>query len=101
MNVEVLVINGCPHARAAVELVATALERSGQRDVRVTMTVVTEENVVEMIGFHGSPTFLIDGVDPFPAVEPATQLSCRVYQTSRGLRGLPDLQDLLESGQFA
>jgi hypothetical protein len=30
MKVELLVIDGCPHAKAAAELIATALERSGR-----------------------------------------------------------------------
>jgi len=95
MKVELLVIDGCPRAEAAAELVATALQRSDHADTTVTTTVVTEDNVADVGEFRGSPTFLIDGVDAFPTSVANTAISCRVYQTSDGIRGLPDLGDLV------
>ncbi|MDQ1250081.1 MAG: hypothetical protein QG597_4459 [Actinomycetota bacterium] len=96
MKVELLVIDGCPHAKAAAELIATALERSGRPQATVTTTLVTEDNVAQVAGFRGSPTFLIDGVDAFPASAASISVSCRVYQTSDGMRGLPELGDLVD-----
>lgn len=95
MKVELLVIDGCPNTEAAVELVAAALDRSGHAPATVTTTVVTEDNVADVEGFRGSPTFLIDGVDAFPTSLANTSVACRVYPTPDGIRGLPDIDDLV------
>lgn len=96
MKVEVLVIEDCPHAAAATELIETALRRTGRADTAVTTTIVTEDSVATAKGFGGSPTFLIDGVDAFPSSQVNTAVTCRVYSTSNGMQGLPDLADLLD-----
>ena len=48
-------------------------------------------------GLHGSPTILIDGVDPF--VEPGTETSwaCRVFVSADGVQGAPSTQQLREA----
>ena len=47
----------------------------------------------EQFGFPGSPTVWVDGADPFPS-EAEASLSCRLYTTPEGLRGLPPRDDL-------
>ena len=54
------------------------------------MTVVESEAEAEQRGFSGSPTFVIDGIDPFAEPGAHAGLACRLYATSRGLTGLPD-----------
>jgi hypothetical protein len=46
------------------------------------------------LDFRGSPTLLIDGIDPFDATGP-TGLFCRVYRTDAGPEGAPSLNQLL------
>ncbi|WP_223946752.1 hypothetical protein [Arthrobacter sp. NtRootA1] len=55
--------------------------------------VVDSEEEAASLGFHGSPTFQIDEQDLFPVLGDAA-LSCRIYPTSDGPRGLPDLESL-------
>ena len=45
-------------------------------------------------GFRGSPTVLIDGVDPFTDPDAPIGLSCRVYRTEIGFAGSPTLDQL-------
>lgn len=45
-------------------------------------------------GFKGSPTVLIDGVDPFGSGKESVGLSCRLYKTETGDAGSPTLQQL-------
>ena len=47
-------------------------------------------------GFHGSPTILLDGVDPFEGESPAVGFACRVYQTDEGRQGAPSLAQLAQ-----
>ena len=44
--------------------------------------------------FRGSPTVLIDGVDPFADPGAPIGLSCRVYETEAGFAGSPTLGQL-------
>lgn len=39
--------------------------------------------------FLGSPSFRMDGVDLWPESRTTYDLSCRVYRTAGGLRGVP------------
>ena len=48
--------------------------------------------------FAGSPTFLIDGVDPFAEPGRPTGMSCRIYRDTAGHRGnLPPLAELIQA----
>lgn len=44
--------------------------------------------------FRGSPSFLVDGVDPFAGSDAPAGLSCRIYQTPNGPAGSPTLDQL-------
>jgi hypothetical protein len=45
-------------------------------------------------GFVGSPTFLIDGVDPFPVAGASTGVAWRMYPTASGPAVVPDAERL-------
>ena len=46
------------------------------------------------MGFHGSPSILVDGVDVFAEPGAGVGLSCRIYRTPEGLAGAPTLDQL-------
>ena len=48
----------------------------------------------ERVGFHGSPSILVDGVDVFAEPDAGVGLSCRVFRTPDGLAGAPTLEQL-------
>ena len=48
-------------------------------DVTLTTTPVRSDADALRLGFHGSPTILIDGIDPFPGPSEPVGLSCRSY----------------------
>ena len=85
MTIELLYWEGCPsHPQALAELRA-ALGELGRPDAEVTLRRVETEADAERLGFCGSPTIRVDGVDPVPppADEP-TGLTCRVYRLADG-----------------
>ncbi len=55
------------------------------------------EDEAERLRFRGSPTILIDGVDPFAEEEAPFGLSCRIYQTDRAMEGSPSVTQLLDA----
>ena len=88
--VELLVVADCPNQGSAAGLVRGVLDGLGMDEMPVPVRVVHSRVEAEQCGFSGSPTILIDGIDPFaePGAQPA--LACRLYATSTGLTGLPD-----------
>lgn len=63
-------------------------------DLTVTHRVVDSPEEAERVGFLGSPSVLVDGVDPFADPDAPVGLSCRVYQTPDGPAGSPTLNQL-------
>lgn len=96
MAIELLVIPGCPNAEAAAELIAAAVLDSGIR-AAVTHTVVTTQDQARRRRFVGSPTILLNGSDPFAHPRASPALACRLYSTSDGPRGVPELQALRQA----
>jgi hypothetical protein len=86
MRVILLHFDGCPHW----QILAERLEAlSGELDFTVERQVVDTPEAAEAVGFRGSPTVLVDGIDPFADPAAPVGLSCRVYSTPEGLRGSP------------
>lgn len=93
MEIELLVIADCPHDAAAAELIKTAVADTGVT-ATYTRTVISSPDQAQLRTFTGSPTILLNSVDPFAKPDAPVALSCRLYPTSKGLRGVPDLRDL-------
>ena len=70
------------------------------RQAAVTTTVerveVTSPEDAERLSFRGSPTVLVDGLDPFADPSAPVGLSCRVSATPEGLRGSPTVEQLVQ-----
>ena len=90
MKVELLVVADCANEEPAAALLRSALDAVGLTDVAFVTTVVDTMEAAERLNFAGSPTILIDGVDPFAMPGSAPALACRLYRHPSGLRGLPE-----------
>jgi hypothetical protein len=90
MDVELLVIPDCPHTAAATDLLRQMLTELGMPSQPVRTTVITDDVHARERGFPGSPTFLIDGVDPYGQQSPPAAVACRLYDTPAGRRPIPD-----------
>lgn len=94
MKIELLVVADCPNASSVMELLRLAAGKVGATGVEVITTVVETPEEAEACGFTGSPTILIDGVDPFAEPGRTPTLACRLYSHPSGPTGVPD-PDLL------
>lgn len=92
MELTLLYFDDCPHWRAA-DAHLRAIERE-RPDVQVIRHIVDTPEEAERTGFRGSPSILVDGVDPFAAPDAPVGLSCRVYQTPDGPAGSPTLAQI-------
>lgn len=92
MDITLLYFEDCPNWRLADQrLTAIAAERD---DITVTRHLVETPAEAERTGFHGSPSILINGVDPFAECGSGVGLLCRRYPTPEGYEGAPTLDQL-------
>ncbi|GGX31562.1 hypothetical protein GCM10010341_61280 [Streptomyces noursei] len=92
MLITVLTVPDCPHAPVVEERLSRAL--AGRR-VAVDRVEVTDEEQAARLGMTGSPTVLIDGVDPFARPGAVASVSCRLYRGPDGRAdGAPSVEEL-------
>jgi hypothetical protein len=78
MQLTVLAVPGCPNAPVLGDRLAAVVD--GRAGVSVSHQVICDEGEAARWGMHGSPTLLIDGVDPFAEPGQPPSLSCRLYR---------------------
>ena len=88
MDVSLLYFDGCPNHHATLTLLESLLAEAAW-DGTIDLVNVDSPERAEELRFRGSPTVLIDGVDPFLDAEAPVGLSCRIYPTDAGYRGTP------------
>ncbi|WP_370524318.1 hypothetical protein [Cellulomonas sp. APG4] len=93
VKIRLLYLEGCPHWRVAHERLREAIAEIDS-DADVELVTVEGPDDAEQYGFHGSPSILVDGVDPFAEPGAPVGLACRLYRTPAGLRGAPTVEQL-------
>lgn len=95
MRITVLTVPDCPNAPLVQERIAAALDGP---TVDVELVQVRQEADAARWGMTGSPTVLLDGVDPFGVGGAAPSVSCRLYRDGDGRAdGAPSVQALREA----
>ena len=89
MKLEVLHVPDCPN-------LAVMLDRLGQAtDLPVSTRVIGAGADAARFGMAGSPTLLIDGIDPFASDPTSYTMSCRLYRDGSGqIVPAPSVQQL-------
>ena len=85
-RLQLLYFPECPHWRVADERLSEVARRFG---LSVEYQLVTTAEEADRVSFRGSPTILVDGVDPFAIGDEPVGLSCRIYRTPQGYAGSP------------
>jgi len=80
MRVEVLHVPECPNLAVLLQRLDEVL---GDRESVTTRLIETDEQAAAL-GMAGSPTLLLDGVDPFPDPAQRPGLACRIYRDEDG-----------------
>lgn len=93
MEVTLLYFDGCPNWEATAERLRAL---AAARGFRLTFVEVESPEQARNLGFRGSPTILVDGRDPFAEGAERVGLTCRLYDTPEGLRGMPTHAQLEE-----
>jgi hypothetical protein len=90
MKIEVLYFEGCPNSSQTVERVKDVLREEGLRP-EVSEVNITDEGTARAVGFLGSPSVRIDGIDIEPDARSSNNFGivCRTYADSGRREGLP------------
>ncbi len=94
MNIEIRYFDDCPNWKIADDRVAEALHEVGIEKALVTYRQVTSTDQANAIEFRGSPTIVINGVDPFATPGDAIGLACRMFRTEHGIEGSPSIAQI-------
>jgi len=87
MKVEILHVPDCPNVAVLEQRLDEASGLAGfARPLDVTRQVVADLDTAGAVGMTGSPTVLVDGVDPFARPGLAPSMSCRLYIDEDGGR---------------
>jgi hypothetical protein len=87
--------DGCPNWETTDQTLAMLLAEGW--DAHVERELIDSYDRAVQRGFPGSPTVLVDGVDPFAEGEMPPALACRVYQTDTGRAGSPSIDQLRQA----
>jgi hypothetical protein len=96
MEIEIRYFDDCPNWRTTESLVADVLSDLGI-DAEVSLVLVDSPDKAEQLQFQGSPTVMVNGVDPWANPDAPVGLSCRVYRTESGFSGSPSEAQLREA----
>lgn len=85
LELTVLTVPDCPNDPVMLERLAEAL--ADHPDAHLVRHVVQNEADAARLEMHGSPTLLVNGIDPFAAPGALTSVSCRIYRDETGNTG--------------
>jgi hypothetical protein len=95
MDITLQYFDSCPNWKIAEERVRTVIADHGL-DADVVYQLVESPEDAEKYRFHGSPTLLIDGVDPFATDDTTVGFTCRVYRTEAGAAEAPSVEQIAQ-----
>ena len=96
MDVTLLYLDDCPNWQVADGRLTDALLVLGLDPSIVEHQLISSDEQAKRARFRGSPTILINGVDPFETDDDGpVGLSCRVYRNETGFAGAPTVDELL------
>ena len=96
MKIQLLYFDGCPHWQLAHERLGEALAAVGS-SAEIERVLVDTPEAADALAFHGSPSLLIDGHDPFAQSGDPVGLTCRLYRTPDGVEGAPSVAQLVRA----
>lgn len=95
-TVTILHTPGCPNVALARRRIDAALTHLPGPVPRVIVEEVADPDEAVRRDFHGSPTLLLDGIDPFAGPDNPVAFACRTYRTESGIEGAPSVEQILD-----
>lgn len=93
MRIDLLYFDGCPSWQDALKNIQVALSAEGLQ-AELHLVRVDDDAEAARLKFLGSPSFRVNGNDLWTEQRVRYNLSCRVYNTPQGMRGVPTVEML-------
>jgi hypothetical protein len=93
MNITLQYFDHCPNWNTTSRYLIELIEELGF-EIEIGYQLIETPEAAAEHHFRGSPTVLIDGVDPFANPDAPYGLSCRIYLTDQGPAGSPSRAQL-------
>ncbi len=93
MNITLQYFDHCPNWNTTSRYLIELIEELGF-EIEIGYQLIETPEAAAEHHFRGSPTVLIDGVDPFANPDAPFGLSCRIYLTDEGTAGSPSRAQL-------
>lgn len=94
MNVTLQYFDSCPNWKIADQRIRDVIA-THDLDVVYDHQLVNSPDEAEEYGFHGSPSILVDGRDPFATDDTTVGYACRIYMTDTGPAEAPTVEQLV------
>jgi hypothetical protein len=96
VHLTVLAVPDCPSVKLLEQRLTQVLQ--DRRDVTVSRHTIDDHDLAARRGMHGSPTILIDGIDPFAEPGLPASVSCRLHRHGHGQPdGAPSVRHLRQA----
>lgn len=92
MEITLQYFDGCPNWKTTAGHLSRLVEEG--LDATIGYEVIDTHEAAVARGLRGSPTVIVDGVDPFANEDTPVGPACRVYRTDNGPAGSPSLTQL-------
>jgi hypothetical protein len=99
LHAALLHVSDCPGAEVAAVRLRLALDATGHRDTPIRFVLVRTDAQAAELDFHGSPTVLLNGRDPFLTDQNVVGLACRLYRGDGGTGRSPTVEQLVAAIQ--
>lgn len=96
-RITVQYLRSCPNATLALERLGAALRQLDGPPPKVATEEIADPAGATERAFGGSPTILLDGIDPFASPQGPSGFACRTYRTEIGVEGAPSVDQLLRA----
>lgn len=96
MEVTLQYFDSCPNWQVAEQRIKEAVKEHGL-DVSLSYQLIASPEDADRFGFHGSPSILIDGQDPFATEDTPVAFACRIYPTEHGPEPSPTVEQIAAS----
>jgi hypothetical protein len=98
VEVSLLYIADCANRSLAQARLVEALARVGRPDQLIDLVLVASADAADQPQFRGSPTILVDGVDPWAPSGPTPRgLACRMYFSAGQPSGAPSVEEIVQA----
>ena len=93
MNITLQYFDSCPNWKVADQRIREVITTLGL-NADYGYQLVNSPDEAEAFGFHGSPSILIDGTDPFATEDTNVGYACRFYMTDTGPAAAPTVEQI-------